>query len=72
MTTAATATSAPKAGPIEIYGNGFGRSHLLGDFACRLQVPSADEHSNAGVHLAEPLEGSTPHEARSSDEKYLS
>jgi hypothetical protein len=53
-------------------GNGCGISYLLGDFACRLQVSSADEHSNAGVPLAEPPDGSAPYKARSSGEKYLS
>ncbi len=61
-----------QAGLINIYDNGFGSTQILGDFFCRLQVPSSDEHSNAGVPLAEPPDGSAPHEARSSGEKYLS
>ncbi|MGJ5630981.1 hypothetical protein [Nostoc sp. CALU 1950] len=61
-----------QAGLIEIDGNSFGSAYLLGDFTCRLQVPSSDEHSNAGVPLAEPPDGSAPHQARSSGKKYLS
>jgi hypothetical protein len=53
---------------IEIYGHGNSLAHL----ACRLEVPSADEHSNVGVPLAKLPDSSAPYETRSSSEKYRS
>jgi len=45
---------------IEINGDSFGSTNLLGDLACRLQVPTSDKYWNVGIPIAEPPDGSTP------------